>query len=239
MPNLLDLKPKQKPTIIERVVFKKRAWWVEVIKTLVVIFVVASIVYGVSKAENGSVQSAPTQSLTGIYGVVISMSGDSLVLDDSQGSKYPGVDIFNVDLRHVKTVETNDDTPLQLTLTDIVAGDKIITRGIIDGNNLDAQGVISFSYVKLLATTTIATSSDKVATTTEATTTDKVATTEATSTPDVTATSTTLGDFSTATSTATSTDSSATITPVATSTDALVTTTSTSTEATTTDQTTN
>ena len=224
MPNLLDLKPKQKPTIIERVVFKKRAWWVEVIKMFVVIIVVASAVYGVSKAEDSSVQpSLPAQSLTGVYGVVVSMSGDSLVLDDSQGSKYPGVDVFNVDLRHVKTVETNDDIPTPLALTDIVAGDKVIARGIIIGSNLDAQDVISFSYVKPVATTTEATSTE--ATSTEATTTEATSTSaNATTTPDTTATSTatstdevaTTTEATTPDTTAASTDSSATTTDTAT-----------------------
>ena len=214
MPNLLNLRKEPKPIIIEKIIQEKRVWWLEVLKMVTVITVVTSIVYGVSRADIiiQTPEAAPSESWTGIYGTVTSMSGNSLILDDSQGSKYPGVDIFNVDLTNVKTVETNDDNPISLSVTDINAGDKIIARGIIDGDNLDAHDIISFSYVKVTATTTEASSTD--ATTTEATSTTPV---EATSTS-VEATSTSVeasstDSISTATTTeATTTDSVATTT---------------------------
>jgi hypothetical protein len=172
-----------------------------IITVSVIVFVVG-IVYGVSHADFGIPTPIPdpAQSWTGIYGVVTSMSGsgDSLILDDSAGSKYPGVDIFTVDLRNVQTVEYTNDHPVPIALTDINAGDKIIARGIIDGSDLTAYDLISFSYVPAVP----ATSTDATSTATStATTTDIVATSTTSSVEATTTTST-----STATSTATTTD---------------------------------
>ena len=50
---LLNLRPEPTPIIIERIVREKKLWWMEVLKMAVVIVVVSSVVYGVSRAAEG------------------------------------------------------------------------------------------------------------------------------------------------------------------------------------------
>ena len=79
------------------------------------------------------------------------------------------MDVFNIDLSTVKRVETNDDTPKQLSISDIKVGDKIIARGYIQDKNLnDVEDIISFSYVQATTTAT------STATTTDATSTNMI-----------------------------------------------------------------
>ena len=180
MNSILDLRPKNKPdlVIVEKIVEKKKSFFRESFKTLSSILLVLMVVWGISKADNTDNVAPPpnpAENLTGIYGTVVTMSGDSLTLDDSQGSQYPNVDLFNVNLQNTKTVETNDDKPLPIALSDIKAGDKIIARGIIDGSNLSAVDVISFTYTPVvISTTTIATSTIATSTTDSSTSTPDV-----------------------------------------------------------------
>lgn len=149
-------------------------------KLAIIIALSTCVLYGVSKADirllSTDQPSDSNKSLTGIYGIVTSIVDNSLTLDDSNGSKYPGVDVFNVYLTDVKDVSTNDDQPIKINISDIKIGDKIIARGYIDNNNLNAFDIISFSYVEPVI--------DLSATTT-ATTTEDVATSTATTTPNI------------------------------------------------------
>ncbi len=164
--NILDLRKKEQPKVIlvEKVVFKKRSFFSETLRVFVAIVIVSVTVWGITQAQSAAVlddssKPSSTENLTGIYGTVVSMSGDSLELDDTKGSKYEGVDVFNVNLKNIKTVETNDDIPVQISVADIKTGDLIIARGIIDGNSINAYDVISFSYKNsdLVATSTATT----------------------------------------------------------------------------------
>ena len=52
MSHLLNLRPAQKPVVIEKVIVKKPSFWVESLKMLVIIGIVSGIVYGISKAAS-------------------------------------------------------------------------------------------------------------------------------------------------------------------------------------------
>jgi len=203
--NLLNLKPKDPSDIVyvEKIVLKNRSMFFELSRMLIVIAVASGIVWGISKADEATStlktlltppsSSAPEETITGIFGTVSAIDNGILFLDDSQGSKYEGVDIFIIDLSTVKKVETNTDTPVILSISDISVGDRIIARGYIHGKNLDnVEDIISFSATSSKIKIDVATST--------ATTTLDLASTTATST------ATTTLDI-TSSSTATTTDS--------------------------------
>ncbi|MEI6304524.1 MAG: hypothetical protein WCP09_00690 [Candidatus Taylorbacteria bacterium] len=158
-------------------------------RVVMIIVVTISVAYGISRAQisTPNIDLDPAQSFTGIYGTVVSMGDDWFSLDNTDGSKYEGVDVFQVDTSKIEKVETNDDSPVSISITDIKVGDKIIARGIINGNRLAAYNVISFSYIKTAeievasspATTTATTtaSANEISIPTSSTTTDEISTT--------------------------------------------------------------
>ena len=248
MTYILDLRKKIEPQVqvVEKIIFQKQPWYVEIAKVLLAILVVSTVVWGISKADDliqaQVAESVPTSdNLTGIYGKVTATSTYALVLDDSNGSKYEGIDIFYADLTNLKTIKTNEDNPADLALSDINVGDTIIARGLIEGSKIDVEDIISFSATSsktLLpeatstATTTeetassTATTTEEIATTTS-TTTDETASSTATTTSLIETVSNTVGDIVdkvkdtvqnvidtiTGSSTATSTEPDATVTP--------------------------
>ena len=128
--NLLNLKKKDPSDIVvvEKIVLKNRNVFFEVFRMLTIMAIASGILWGASNADNlvGDISNltsqeniTPQKSITGIYGTVSLIDNGILYLDDSSGSKYEGVDVFNIDLSTVKRVETNDDTPKQLSISDI------------------------------------------------------------------------------------------------------------------------
>ncbi|MEI6478952.1 MAG: hypothetical protein WCO18_01525, partial [bacterium] len=200
MKNLLNLKKKDPSdiVIVEKIVIKNRSMFFEIFRMLTIIAVASGIVWGISNADILNTNDQTTASgndLVGIYGVVTGIADNSLSIDDSQGSKYQGIDVYMADLTNLKEVKTNDDVPVTLSVSDLKVGDTIIAKGMIDGSTIKTDTIISFSA----STTT----PDLTATSTDATTTD--ATTTATSTTDDTSTTT---DSISTTTDATSTASS-------------------------------
>ncbi|MFA6094553.1 MAG: LamG-like jellyroll fold domain-containing protein [Candidatus Paceibacterota bacterium] len=61
MKNILDLRKKITPRVfvIERVIMKRRPWYIELAKILTVIVIVTSIVYGISRADDEAASSTP------------------------------------------------------------------------------------------------------------------------------------------------------------------------------------
>lgn len=210
MKNLLDLRSNKEPEVIvvEKVIEKPRVFFQEFSKVVLAIAIISISVWGISKANFAAPPDAQ-DGIVGIYGSVTATSSSIITIDDSQGSKYLGIDTFYADVTNVKTVLTNDDPPLALSLSDIKVGDTIIARGTIEGSKINVQDIISFSYVQSTSTTatsTMATSTDVtsttdvIATSTDATSSDATSTV-ATST-NTTSIVDTLGTLTDATSTA-------------------------------------
>ena len=234
MKNILNLKKNPANIVfVEKVLPRKRTWYFEVFSLFVVIAISSGIIFTISHADNVTTTSNNTP--IGIYGIVTSISNNSLSLDDSHGSKHKGVDLFNVDLSNISQIETSSDKPVSLLLSDINVGDKIIAKGTISGSNLYAQTIISFSATSSKGVINVATST---ATSTEsiARTTATSSATTATSTSDLIASTTATTTNSNSTSSASSTDSVSTTTATSTATsteEAATTLTSTSTSTTT------
>ena len=151
MANLLNLRKETTSVVVEKIVTKPRSVWFESIKVLTIIAIVSvGVVYGVSRATTPG--PTPDTNYTGIYGTVTAIDGATLVLDDSKGSQYKGINTFNADVTNLKTVETNEDVPTRITLADIKVGDTIIARGIIDGVTIDTYDIVSFSYASPVVT---------------------------------------------------------------------------------------
>jgi hypothetical protein len=197
MSKLLDLRNKgiEKVKVVERVIFKPRSFKYEMVRMFTVIAVVVAVGFGISNADDlnpfsdklPTPEPAPetTKAMTGIYGFVTNISDNHITLDNSKGSRYEGVDIFNVNLINLQKIETNTDNPVTLLLSDINIGDTIIAKGYIEGDNLDAYEITSFSATSsktiiVEVATSTATTTDATASSTDETST----TTEATSTPE-------------------------------------------------------
>ncbi|MDD5318901.1 MAG: hypothetical protein PHF79_03780, partial [Candidatus Pacebacteria bacterium] len=208
MSNLLDLRPKQDPeiVIVEKIVLEKRLWYVESLKMLAVIAIASAIGWGISNADSlvatsTSLVSTKTDSsqatVIGIYGTITNIASTTLTLDDSQGSKYLGINLFTVDLTNLQDIHSNtngNEVPITLSLANLNIGDKITARGTLGatstGNEstLFAKTIIAFTYStstpidsNLNATSTDATSTDQVATSTN----EVASSTDATSTPSI------------------------------------------------------
>ena len=204
MNNVLDIRKKTPQLkVVREVIFKRRPWWQEVVKVLLVIVVVTSIVWSVSKADDTSeeVEKITTTSNVGFYGTVISIASTTISLSTSQGD-------IPVDISALATTETASN--IQLSLSDVEVGDKVIIQGLYDGSILMARRLISFAVTQPDERLTVATTTLEFATTTSmfATTTSEVATTTpettSTTTPEVmptTDTATTTEVFDTSTTT--------------------------------------
>ena len=223
MPNILNLRKEPKPLIIEKVIQEKRVWWLELLKMVTIITVVSSVVFGISKAADLSPSQLPAQNFSAL-GTVSDISTTSLSINNAHSSDVNGNTSYTFDLTNVKKVENKKY--VQLLISDINIGDKIVVQGVEKGGVIDIRRIISFSSSATTSNVIDATSTatSTTATSTTATTTDTIATTTATSTlatsTDTTATTTsdvassTIASttISAATSTATSTETIATTT---------------------------
>lgn len=194
--NLLDLRKKDAPRIIERIIFKKRSWYSEALRTLAVIVIVSTVIYGVSKADTfvSSTQQSSVKNFSAI-GVVSNVSNTTISIDAAKGSDETSNTSYTFDVSSVTKVETKSYIPL--TLSDIHVGDRIVIQGVDNEGNITIRRIISFSVnehdetldVVATSTDTVATSTATTTETTGATTTEEVSTsTEATTTTDTSST---------------------------------------------------
>jgi len=166
--NLLNLRTNPPPIIIEKVIREKRIWWKEVIRMMVIIAIVASIVYGISRADTPSVFHNFTA-----MGTVTTLTPDSLTISAVHSSDTTGDTTLTLDISQVEKIETSSYAPL--SLGDISVGDTVIAQGMSDGSDIPIRRI-----VRVHASSTIA-QADQVATSTPDTI--SLATTTATTSP--------------------------------------------------------
>lgn len=231
--NLLDLRKKVSPQIqiVERIIFQKRSWKKEALRTLMVAIVATTVIWGISKADSilpSNRPANPNKSFSAV-GVISEVGTTTLSINEAHGSDSNSQNSYTFNTESVLKIETKNYVPL--TLSDLKAGNRIIVQGEFLDGNISIKRIISFD----------STPSKEVATSTTET---NIATTTA-STTDTTASSTLgekIGNFvggivDTITgTTSTSTDNTASTTDEATTSIQVATTTdeSTTTEATTT-----
>ncbi|MEI8337659.1 MAG: hypothetical protein WCF92_00755 [bacterium] len=195
MPNFLNLKKKDPSDIVyvEKIILKNRTLSFELFRMLTIIAVASGIVWGISNADNivSNIKGNKEQTRTfSTFAKVLDISATSStlsvqrILNDSLESTIYTVDATNA------VVQTNDYQ--NLTLSDIQVGNKIIVKGILNGDSISAKKILVFPLTEeekiKLATTTldVATTTLDVATST-ATTTEELASTTAGTTDSSTA----------------------------------------------------
>jgi len=136
--NYLDLSNKPAPRIIERVVFKRRSWHVELAKVALGIVVATGVVYAVSKAD----ENLSSKSFSAI-GVISSMSGESLSIEKANGSDGGKGISYSFAAASISKLETSDYSPINLS--DLRVGDRVIVQGTDSLGGLTATRIISFS----------------------------------------------------------------------------------------------
>ena len=225
--NTLDLRKKIEPQvkIVERVIFQKQPWYLEVVKVFSAIIIVSTIVWGISKADDIILPvEKPESSSFSVIGTVTSVATSTITLD-IQGTNEVNTNTFTTDT--LTTIQTSKYAPL--TISDIDEGDKVIIQGTDFQGDVKATRLISFASVS--APTTATTTS-----TSTINTEDVDASTSATSTEDSTTTSSIIDsltntvqgavqsvvDVITGSSTATSTSNDATTTDTSSSTPSII-----------------
>ena len=219
MSNFLDLSRKIEPSvkIIYRTVTTKQPWYFEVAKIVAVVAIVGTVVWGISKADEVITPQVIVKATAfSISGDISKIDADNITINS---------DTFGVST--IEKIETADY--VQLTLTQLLPGDKVIAQGVTRegvstlyriisfGGGTTTPIVVDLAIATSTATTTLdfATTTVEVATTT-ATTTDTASSTEqiasstpdiiSTTTPEVIATTTTEVATTTATTTVTTTE---------------------------------
>ena len=163
MPNFLNLKKKDPSDIVyvEKIVLKNRTLSFELFRMLTIIAIASGIVWGISNADNlvKTIETpSPSKNFSAI-GIVTEVSTTSITIGDTKASDQSSNTSYTFDTSNVKKIETSNYS--QLTLVDILVGDKIIVQGVDNDGSIEIRRIISFGGGITIPT----------ATTTEATTT--------------------------------------------------------------------
>lgn len=158
MTKFLDLRKKIEPQVqvVYKIVSKQQPWYLEITKILVVIAIVTTVVWGVSKAQQDT-QTAPTPEVKtfSVIGLVSTTTPTYFSIDSSDPAVDKPATSYTFDTGSIQKIETSDYLPLQFS--DIKLGDKIIVDGVVDNYKMIAQHIVSFTStpsVDNLASTT-------------------------------------------------------------------------------------
>lgn len=189
------------------------------LKTLTVVAIVLTLTWGITQATTSDFEQA-TKNFS-VIGTVSSISEETISLIEARGSDTKEEDLYNLNIQHLKTVETKDYAPL--IISDVSVGDTIVAQGVTDNSKFFITRIVVFSDIAFEqqielplenATSTSATSTDQTLETENATTTPDVATStpeediiEDNATSTIDATTTPIEETSTSTDTASSTPS--------------------------------
>ena len=151
MPNILDLRKKE-IQIVEKIVLKKRLWYIETLKMLGVLAITISVTWAFSNAslftEETDETPAPLKQRIPKFsaiGIVSLITDDTISLSDAHGTKSEDT-TFPFDTSSISKIETKSYDPL--SLSDILVGDKVITQGTIEDENIIITRIISFGVVE-------------------------------------------------------------------------------------------
>jgi len=151
MPNILDLKKKE-IQIVEKIVLKKRLWYIETLKMLGVLAITISVTWAFSNAslftEETEETPAPLKQRIPKFsaiGIVSLITDDTISLSDAHGTKSEDT-TFTFEISSISKIETKSYDPL--SLSDILVGDKVIVQGTLDENEeVIPTRIISFGVV--------------------------------------------------------------------------------------------
>jgi hypothetical protein len=173
MTKFLDLRQKVEPPvkIVYQTVVNKRPWYIDLTKTLLVIVITITVVWGVSKADiDQTTTTAPAVTSFSVLGLISDLTDSSFSVNNINISEYAPAASYTFDTSTLQKIETNEYAPLQFS--DLKLGDKIIVQGTSENNILSAIRIIDFTSTPASVATTTpleATSTDETASSTATT----------------------------------------------------------------------
>jgi hypothetical protein len=116
-----------------------------------------------------------------VIGTVSSISEDTISLIDARGSDTKTEDLYNLDITHLKTVETKDYAPL--IISDVTIGSTIVAQGVTNDSTFFITRIVLFAGAPLVPQeeTLIATSTEEITETETATSTPEESSPESSS----------------------------------------------------------
>lgn len=167
--NILDLRTKNEPQVVEKIIVKKPSFQSELFRFFLAIFIASALIWGVSNADT-VFEATPFGSTTKNFSVVGTVSDivpATLSLSDAHGTNDSGQRVYSLDISQVEKIESKEY--VSLSLSDIVIGDKVIVQGIDEGGNIKIKRIIVVvpRSTELLPEVVLATSTPQVASSTE------------------------------------------------------------------------
>ncbi len=141
---------KSQVRIVEKIVIKKRIWWVELLQTMAVLLAIIVVSWAVSHAEilnSTHDDEYPTFSASG---TVIEISGNELSLFVKSGPENISGSNHVFDISHVTKIEDSHSRKEQISFSDISIGDKIIIRGFIKNEQVIIEKIIYMNVADFL-----------------------------------------------------------------------------------------
>jgi hypothetical protein len=147
MNNHLDLRKKQEPKIIEKIVFKRRPWHTEALKFIMVVMIATGAVWAISKADQiSSIVSGenPTKSFSAI-GFISNISNGVISIERADGSDGRTNASYSFSIASVSTIETSDYVALPVALLRV--GDQVIVQGTETNGVIVPTRIVSFAQI--------------------------------------------------------------------------------------------
>ncbi len=153
MPNTLDLQKKPQPVIriVEKVVIKKRVWWVELLQTLAVLAAVVVVTWSISHAEiftGDTNKNAATVSSSKIAsprwdatGIVSSVSDSSLSISEALSAQSKDTS-FVFEITDAKIFDRRRES---ISASEVKVGDKVTVQGVISKGKIRVERVYDFA----------------------------------------------------------------------------------------------
>jgi hypothetical protein len=139
------------------------------IKTLTIVVTVLALSWGITQATINEFEQS-TKNFS-VIGTVSSITEDTISIIDARGSDTKTEDLYNLDITHLKTVETKDYVPL--IISDVTIGSTIVAQGVTNDSIFFITRIVLFSETPFTSQeeTLVATSTEEVLESDTATTT--------------------------------------------------------------------
>ena len=191
--NLLDLRIKPEPEIVvvEKIVLKKRLWYVETIRTLAIVAIASAVIWGVSNADSfipsQKVQQESIEKNFSAIGTVSDIATTTISIKKAKGSDDSEDTTYTFDTTNAN-VQNNHF--VVMSLSDIKIGDNLLVLGTENNGTIQIRGIFSYGSQPATGILTKQEINNEVTATSTSTTTDTTLATSTASTTDATSTAT-------------------------------------------------
>jgi hypothetical protein len=122
--------------------------------------IVLVLSWGITQATGNEFEEA-TKNFS-VIGTVSSITEDTISIIDARGSDTKTEDLYNLNITHIKTVETKDYVPL--IISDVTIGSTIVAQGVTNDSTFFITRIVLFSETPFTPQeeTLVATSTEEV-----------------------------------------------------------------------------